>query len=232
MWSICQFCYVGHMPATVVDPGSRAVEGSETVSDGTIGKGERTRAAILREAVAQFAAVGSRSASVPAIARAVGVSSSAVYAYFASKEELFAAAVDADVAGLVADALPDVTEGHFDGDFEAVLRNLFVALGDHPLARRVLEGSEAGAMERLTVLPAEVHIQEGIAAALAAGQRQGTVRGDIDPVVHAAGLLAVIVSLLISMVQTDGRVDSQYALGALAVLDAAIRPSTGDAANG
>lgn len=188
------------------------------------GKGARTRAAILHAAVEQFAAVGVRSASVPAIARAVGVSTSAVYAYFASKDELFAAAVDADVAGLITDALPEVVEGRFDGDFARVLTGLFASLGDHPLAQRVLEGSEAGAMERLTVLPAELRLQEGIIAALRDGQRHGTVRADIDPVTHAAGLLAVVVALLVSLVQTDGRVDSQYATGAIAVLEAAIRP--------
>lgn len=189
------------------------------------GKGERTRKAILEAAIIQFAAVGFRSASVAAIARSVGVSSSAVYPYFASKDDLFAAAVDADVAGLIADALPDVVEGRFDGNFEGVLTRLFAALGDHPLTRRVLEGSEAGAVERLTVLPAELHLQRGIAAALSRGQRLGVVRTDIDPVVHAAGLVAVVIALLIALVQSEGQVDSQYAKGAIAVLEAAIRPS-------
>lgn len=207
------------MASTDIDPESAAEK------EKPVGKGERTRAAILRKAIGQFAAVGSRRASVPAIAREVGVSSSAVYAYFASKDDLFVAAVDADVAGLIADALPEVVAGRFDGDFSAVLAKLFAALADHPLARRVLEGAESGAVERLTVLPAEVHLQEGIVAALEHGQRQGTVRRDIDPVTHAAGLLAVVVALLISLVQTDGHIDSKYARGAIAVLDAAIRPS-------
>lgn len=189
------------------------------------GKGARTRAAILGAAIDLFAAVGFRSASVPAVARAVGVSTSAVYAYFHTKGDLFAAAIDADVADLIADALPDVAEGRFDGDFQGVLVRLFGALDAHPLTRRVLEGSEAGAMERLTVLPAELRLQEGIAAALRQGQRLGVVRADIDAVTHAAGLLAVVVALLVSLVQTDGQVDSQYAKGAIAVLEAAIRPS-------
>ncbi len=196
-----------------------------TMTAPAAGKGARTRAAILAAAIDQFAAVGSRHASVPAIARAVGVSTSAVYAYFASKDELFAAAIDADVADLIAEALPEVVDGRFDGDFAGVLTRLFVALGDHPLSRRVLEGSEAGAMEHLTVLPAELRLQEGITDALRAGQRSGAVRDDIDPATHAAGLLAVVVALLVSLVQTDGQVDSQYAKGAIAVLEAAIRPS-------
>lgn len=195
-----------------------------TMTAPAAGKGARTRAAILAAAIDQFAAVGSRSASVPAIARAVGVSTSAVYAYFASKDDLFAAAIDADVADLIAEALPEVVDGRFDGDFAGVLTRLFAALDAHPLSRRVLEGSEAGAMEHLTVLPAELRLQEGIADALRAGQRSGVVRDDIDPATHAAGLLGVVVALLVSLVQTDGQVDSQYAKGAIAVLEAAIRP--------
>lgn len=204
---------------------SEVIEAStrRPVIDG--GKGERTRAAIVEAAINQFAVVGSRSASVPAIAREVGVSSSTVYAYFASKDDLFAQAVDADVAALIADALPEVAGGRFSGDFAGVFAKLFAALDDHPLARRVLEGHEATGAERLAVLPAELHLRRGIAAALRAGQRTGEVRADIDPLVHAAGLEAVVIALLMSLIQTDGEVDSAYARGAIAVLQAAIRPS-------
>ncbi len=189
-------------------------------------KGERTRSAILDCAVRQFALLGARSASVPAIAREIGVSPSAVYSYFATKDDLFAAAVDDDVAGLITQALPEVASGRFDGDFESIFVRLLAALDDHPLARRVLEGAEARATERLAVLPAEIRLQRGVAAALRAGQRRGSVRGDIDCDLFAAGLEAVVIALLMSLVQMDGHVDSQHARGAIAVLHAAISPST------
>jgi AcrR family transcriptional regulator len=189
-------------------------------------KGERTRQTILDAAVAQFAVVGFRSASVPAIAREVGVSSSAVYAYFSSKTDLFEEAVDADVAGLISDALPEVLVGHFDGDFTRVFARLLGALDAHPLARRVLEGDEASGAERLALLPAELTLQAGIAEALRNGQAGGTVRADIEPELLAAGLEAVVIALLMSLLQVNNRVDSIHARGALAVLDAAIRPST------
>lgn len=190
------------------------------------GKGARTRQAILDAAVAHFAVVGFRSASVPAIARDVGVSPSAVYAYFATKTELFEEAVDADVAGLISDALPEVLAGRFDRDFAGVFRRLLAALDTHPLARRIIDGQEGIGAERLAVLPAEVEVQRGIAEALRNGQADGSVRLDIDPEIMAAGLEAVVIALLIALLQTGGLADSSQARGAIAVLEAAIRPST------
>ncbi len=188
-------------------------------------KGERTRRAILDIATEQFAAAGFRGASVPAIAREVGVSPSAVYAYFDSKAQLFEEAVDTDVAGLLADALPDVLAGTFDRDFVSVFQRLMGNLGRHPLAERILEGHEGSGVERLVVLPAEAQLQRGLAAALRSGQRDGSVRSDIDPNTMAAGLEAVVIALLIATLQTGGRVDSSHAQGVIAVLDAALRPA-------
>ena len=125
-------------------------------------KGERTRQAVLDAAIAHFATIGFRGASVPAIARAVGVSPSAVYAYFSSKTELFEASVDADVAGLLSDALPEVLAGRFDRDFPGIFRRLLASLDDHPLARRVIDGKEGTGAERLAVLPASVQVMVGL----------------------------------------------------------------------
>ena len=60
-----------------------------------------TRARILRAAREHFAAGGYRRASNQAIAAAAGVTSTALYHYFASKAELFAAAYDAALAVLL-----------------------------------------------------------------------------------------------------------------------------------
>ncbi len=164
------------------------------VDSSQVTKGERTHQAILDVAVGQFAAVGLRGASMAAIAREVGVSSSAVYAHFNSKVELFEAAVDADVAGLIADALPEVLAGRFDRDFRGVFIRLMGNLDSHPLARRILDGHEGTGAERLVLLPAEVRVQRGIAKALRRGQLDGSVRLDIDPDLMAAGLEAVVIS--------------------------------------
>jgi len=191
-------------------------------------KGARTRQAILDVAVRQLAAAGLRGTSVPAVAREVGLSASAVYAYFPTKLRLFEAAVDADVAGLVAEALPDVLEGSFDRDFAGVFARLLAALDHHPLARRILAGEEGSGAERLAMLPTEVQLRVGLATAIRRGQADGTVRADVDPDDLASGLEAVVIALLIAILQTGGRPDPGYSAGVLTVLDAAMRPAPPD----
>ncbi len=187
------------------------------------GKGSRTRRAILDVAIRQFAVAGFRGTSVPGVAREVGVSASSVYTYFSTKQSLFEMAVDADVTALIVHALPDVLAGHFDGDFSLIFKKLVRNLAAHPLARRVLEGAEDTGAERLVVLPSELRLRRGIAEALRRGQGQGTVRRDIEPDVVAAGLEAIVISLLMSILQTGGLTDPGYTKGVFAVLDAAIR---------
>lgn len=188
-------------------------------------KGARTRQALLEAAVAQFATAGLRGASVPAVARAVGIGPSAVYAYFPSKRALFEAAVDSDVSGLIVEALPDLLQGSFGGNFADVFTRLLRALPHHPLARRILSGGEDAGAERLAILPAEVRLQAGIARALRRGQEDGTVRSDIPVETMASGLETIVVSLLLSMLQTGCSVDDATSQGVLTVLEASIRPS-------
>ena len=185
-------------------------------------KGMRTRQTVLGEAIAQFAAVGLRGASVSSIARQAGLTPSAVYVYFQSKRALFEAAVDADAAGLIADAVPEILVGAFDGNFGRIFARLLSSLPAHPLARRVLAGEEGTGAERLIQLPAQLRLHEGLTAALRRGQREGTVRRDIDPELCAIGLESIVVALLIAMLQTGGDSDPRISEGVLAVLKAAI----------
>jgi TetR/AcrR family transcriptional regulator len=195
---------------------------STAVVDVTPGKGVRTRQAVLDKAIAQFAAVGRRGTSVSSIARQAGLTPSAVYVYFPSKQALFEAAVDADAAGLIADALPELLAGAFDGSFSRVFARLLACLPAHPLARRVLAGDEGTGGERLAQLPAELRLHEGLTTALRRGQREGIVRSDIDPETCAIGLESIVVALLIAILQTGGESDPRSSAGVLAVLDAAI----------
>ena len=206
------------MAAVVIDPVPTKIDPVPT-------KGVRTRQAILDEAITQFATVGRRGASVASIARQAGLTPSAAYVYFPSKQALFEAAVDADAAGLIAEALPELLQGAFDGDFGRVFVRLLGCLPAHPLARRVLAGEEGTGAERLTQLPAELRLHEGLTAALRQGQSEGTVRTDIDPELFAMGLESIVVALLIAILQTGGDSDPRSSAGVLAVLDASIRSS-------
>src|SRR5437763_17056148 len=75
------------------------------------GKGERTRRRLLDIAVQRFAADGFRRTSVSDIAREAGLTPAAAYAYFAGKEGLFQAAVDADAGALTEAARSAAAEG-------------------------------------------------------------------------------------------------------------------------
>lgn len=181
-------------------------------------------------AVARFAAVGYQAASVADICREAGMSTTAAYAYFPNKEDLFAAAVDADVEGLIHEALEDVLAGQFDGDWQTVFLRLLGAVETHPLARRVLAGDEGKGAERLLVLPAEAALRAGLAAALRQRQSNGDVRADIDPETAAVGLETLVITVLIATLQTGGVADTERAAGILAVFDAALHVPVGTGA--
>jgi TetR/AcrR family transcriptional regulator len=195
---------------------------SQAIANVIQSKGVRTRQAVLDQAIAQFAAVGLRGASVSSIARQAGLTPSAVYVYFPSKQALFEAAVDTDAAGMIADAVPEILAGAFDGNFGRVFAQLLSSLPSHPLARRVLAGEEGTGAERLVQLPAELRLHDGLTAALRRGQREGTVRRDIDPELCAIGLESIVVALLIAILQTGGDSDPRTSEGVLAVLKASI----------
>src|SRR3981081_3571259 len=112
-------------------------------------KGQRTRQALLASAIRRFALDGSKGVPLTDVARDVGISPAAVYAYFAGKDALFAAAVDADAAGLIDLALSEVMGQHFRLDWAGLRGRLLGALPDHPLARRVLAGLEPETIGRL-----------------------------------------------------------------------------------
>ncbi|HZT67985.1 MAG TPA: TetR family transcriptional regulator [Acidimicrobiales bacterium] len=187
------------------------------------GKGERTRQAILGGAIRRFAVDGYRATSVAEIARDAGVTPAAAYAYFASKEDLFTAAVDADAAGLIEAALGPALEGSFDVDWAGLIGALLARLSEHPLARRVLAGLEPEHSRRLLDIPALTELRKVIAERLQARQETGEVRSDIDPTLVAAGLETTVMALLIGALQVGIPADGERTPGVTALFDAALR---------
>jgi AcrR family transcriptional regulator len=187
-------------------------------------KGERTRHALLEGAIRRFAADGFRATSVSGIARDAGLTPAAAYAYFEGKEGLFAAAVDADAAGLIGKALGPVLSGTFDTEWQALIGALIQGMEEHPLARRILSGREPEHTERLLSIPALTELEQGIGDRLAAGQSAGEVRPDIDPRLIASGLVTTVMSILIAVLQTGIPVDSDRADGVAALLASALIP--------
>src|SRR3954447_4026536 len=77
-----------------------AVRTSTVARPGTRGEPEKTRSAILKAAVHEFASEGVAGARTDAIARAAGVNKALLYYYFRDKESLYGAVLDGVFAGL------------------------------------------------------------------------------------------------------------------------------------
>ena len=187
-----------------------------------MGKGERTRRTLLNAAIARYARDGYRASSVADIARDAGLSSTAAYAYFPNKEALFIAAVDEDAAGEIGEALSAVLEGHWNGDWRHLLTTLVDGLERHPLARRVLSGLEPEYSARLLGIAALQELRKGLGELFAAEQLTGQVRSDIDPRQVAGGLVTIVISLLIAILQTGADATGMLGDEVLAVLDASL----------
>ena len=191
------------------------------------GKGERTRQRLLDIAVQRFAVDGFRRTSVSDIAREAGLTPAAAYAYFAGKEGLFQAAVDTDAGALIEAARSAAAEG------ASAREQLFLFVGelrervdDHPLARRVLSGLEPEVAARLLTIPSLVALTAALADELAEAQAASDVRPDVDPAEVAVGLETIVLALLMAELQTGLTVEPERQAGVLAVMDAALRPTS------
>lgn len=188
-------------------------------------KGALTRQAILDAAIVRFGRDGFRSTSVADIARDAAVGGTVAYAYFPSKVALFLAAVDEDAASMIdagvdrALTTPDASQWPREIAF-AVL----ATLDRHPLARRLLAGLEPEVTGRVLGIPTLADLRATCAERLRADQLTGAVRADIDPVMMADGIVTIMLSLLMSLVQLGEGTADRYAAGVTAVFRAAIAP--------
>jgi AcrR family transcriptional regulator len=188
-------------------------------------KGERTRQALLDAAIARFGRDGYRGTSVAEIARDARLSGTAAYVYFPNKEALFVAAVDEDAAAVVDEGLASLTDAvDLDQWRGTLIFTLLSALDRHPLARRVLTGLEPEFTVRLITIPALEQLRKECGERIAAQQLAGQVRADIDAGQVANGLVTIVLSLLMSLLQTG--TDPATLLGAdvAAVVEAALSP--------
>ena len=191
-----------------------------------VAKGEQTRRAVLDAAIDRFGRDGYRATSVADIARDARVGGTVPYAYFADKEALFLAAVDEDAAGVIEEGLSHLLSGEaHPRDWRSTLVFTLVdAVERHPLARRMLAGLEPDVTERVLLIPALEELRKACAERLRTEQAAGAVRADIDPVRVANGMVAIVLSLLMSVVQLGVSAASLYANDVAAVFEAALDP--------
>jgi AcrR family transcriptional regulator len=203
-------------------------------SDGattTEGKGAQTRRNILDAAIARFGRDGFRSTSVADIARDAGVGGTAAYAYFPNKEALFLAAVDEDAAAVIEEGLSSAMADDSPRVWRRQLVNVLIgALDHHPLARRLLAGLEPEVTVRVLEIPALEELRKALAEKLRSEQLDGTVRTDIDPAAMSNAVVAVMLSLLMSVVQLGERAGDLYGDDIATLFEAAIErsPAAGD----
>ena len=195
---------------------------STTAAAGT--KGDRTRQRLLEIAVARFAVDGFRRTSVSDIARDADLTPAAVYAYFAGKEALFQAAVDADASALIDDSRTEVENLGMREGVGAMVSVLLRRVVDHPLAERVLLGKEPDVIGRLLDLPSLRTLTDDVTVQIVVAQTEGEVRADVDPRLIAEGLESIVISVLMSSLQASVSPESRRADATRAVLDAALRP--------
>jgi AcrR family transcriptional regulator len=186
-------------------------------------KGAQTRRAVLDAAIARFGRDGYRSTSVADIAREASVGGTVAYAYFPSKEALFLAAVDEDAAGVIHEGLVTILD-------EPILRNwrqtliftLVEAVERHPLAKRLLAGLEPEVTVRVLEVPTLNELRKACAERLRSEQAAGTVRPDIDPVAIGNGIVALMLSMLMSVVQLGSQAAVAYSSDVASVFEAAL----------
>jgi AcrR family transcriptional regulator len=186
-------------------------------------KGAHTRRVIMAAATARFGREGYRATSVADIARDAAVGGTVAYAYFPTKEALFLAAVDEDAAAVIEEGLDAAVSQPGDRDWrQALFFALIDALERHPLARRLLGGLEPEVTDRVLEIGALADLRRACADRLRVEQAAGLARPDIDPVVIANGVVAIMLSLLMSVVQL-GEAATSYGDEVTAVFAAAIQ---------
>jgi AcrR family transcriptional regulator len=191
-------------------------------------KGERTRQALLDAAIARFGRDGYRGTSVAEIARDARLSGTAAYVYFPNKEALFVAAVDEDAAAVIEEGVASFTD---DLDLarwrQTLMFTLLEAVDRHLLARRVLLGLEPEFTVRLLAIPALEQLRKAIAERLHAQQLAGSVRTDVEPQQIANGLVTIVLSMLMSLLQTGTDPATLLGRDVAAVIEAALTPPRG-----
>jgi AcrR family transcriptional regulator len=186
-------------------------------------KGAQTRRALLDAAILRFGREGYRSTSVADIARDAGVGGTVPYAYFPNKEALFLAALDEDAAAVIEEGLSSVMADPDVQDWrQTLIFTLVGAVEGHPLARRLLAGLEPEVTDRVLEIPALAELRKACTERIRAEQLAGKVRPDIDPGVIGNGVVSILLSLLMSVVQVGRNAALSYGADVAAVFEAAL----------
>jgi AcrR family transcriptional regulator len=174
-------------------------------------RGDHTKAKLIRATTSLVAQVGYHAATTRAIADAAGVSEGTIYRHFPDKRALFFAAILEGQEELLhwMSGLPDQAgTAELTETLTECLRRLSalrqtvlpleLALATDPELAKAHETSDLG-----TAVAALGGPPDQLARYLAAEQRLGRIRPDVDPVKVAIILLAAVFALAVSQIPSN-----------------------------
>ena len=174
------------------------------------GRPGHDRDTVLRAAIAVFTELGYETASVSAIAARLGLTKSALYHHFSSKEELLRIAVDTALSGLegVLDAAEHAHPAA-SARLEHVVRGaVAVLITEQPSVTLLLRLRGNSPTERAALERRRVFDQRVTALVREAQREEGGVRADIDPAV-ATRLVFGMINSLVEWYRPGGRDDAE-----------------------
>jgi TetR/AcrR family transcriptional regulator len=150
----------------------------------------QTRAVVIDAAERLFADRGFAATSMRDISAASGVSHPLIHHHFGSKEELYAAVKRRMVEGYARRFPAAARATNRPLSVRAEMRRIMTYLSENPVMLRLcswtrLEGD-------IQVWPGEPDLLETLRIRVEAGQRQGRVRGDLDPAVLSLMIFGLI----------------------------------------
>ena len=194
-------------------------------------RGEATRTRLIEATLSVAREVGYAHASTRAIAQAAGVAEGTIYRHFPDKASLFFAAVLESNGPVVAwvTTLPErAGEGTVEGNLtEAAVRLATLRDQIMPLELAIAADPELAAQRQRILAEAGTSLPgppDAVAAYLAAEQRLGRVRPEIDPREAAILLLAALFGLAANLSIGDAGIDRDRLASAVRLLVRGIQP--------
>ncbi len=164
------------------------------------------RDTVLRRAIELFIRQGYDATSINDLAVDLGVSKSALYHHFASKEALLSAALDEGLAGLssAVDAAADATrDGTAYDRLRATVEAAVHILVEHLPAVTLLLRVRGNSPLEQSALERRRHIDEQLARVVRQAAEEGDLRDDVDPEVISR-LVFGMVNSLVDWYRPDG----------------------------
>lgn len=184
---------------------------SEPGARRTRGRPGHDRETVLRRAIELFNRQGYDATSISDLASELGVTKSAVYHHFGSKEALLAAALDealGELSAAVDEAAALTTEGSAHERLRTTVGCAVETLAAHLPAVTLLLRVRGNSPLEQEALERRRHIDERLATVVRRAAAEGDLRADIDPEL-ASRLIFGMVNSLADWYRPDGPIDPE-----------------------